>query len=214
VVWFAQVQPTYTGVMRKIAAIVLAAGSSRRLGEPKQLLDWGGRPMLDVVVDRAKAWPVDQVWVVLGAGAEDILEQCQLENVNIVINDDYDEGLASSLRVGLDAIMRSGAQIDGVFVALGDQPFIDPEVVELMADRYEMSTAKALVPKYRYTFGNPVLVDESLWPRLMSLEGDTGAQKLLKAHPEWVEEVWVEKLAPRDVDTAADVEELAPRSAH
>ena len=170
--------------------------------------------MLDVVVDRAKAWPVDQVWVVLGAGAEDILERCQLENVNIVINDDYDEGLASSLRVGLDALMRSGAQIDGAFVALGDQPFIDPEVVELIADRYEMSTAKALVPKYRYTFGNPVLVDESLWPRLMSLEGDVGAQKLLKAHPEWVEEVWVEKLPPRDVDTAADVEELTPRSAH
>ncbi len=200
--------------MRKIAAIVLAAGSSRRLGTPKQLLDWGGRPMLDVVVDRVKDWPVEEVWVVLGAHAEEILEQCELNGVNIIINDDHEEGLASSLRVGLDALMRSPGKVDGVFVALGDQPFIDGDVVELMADRFEMSNSKALVPKYRYTFGNPVLVDKSLWPRLMSLEGDEGAQKLLKAHGEWVEEVWVEKLAPRDVDTTADVEELTPRSAH
>lgn len=199
--------------MRKTAALVLAAGSSRRLGSPKQLIDWGGRPLLEVVVERVKTWPVSDVWVVLGARADEILDACVFEGVSVVINDDYEEGLASSLRVGLDALMRS-SKVDGVFLALGDQPFIDVDVVEAIADAFEMSTAKALIPKYRYTWGNPVLVEESLWPRLMSLEGDSGAQKLLKAHPEWVEEVWVEKLPPRDVDTPADVEELRPRSAH
>lgn len=69
----------------------------------------------------------------------------------------------------------------------------------------------AIVPKYRYSWGNPVLIDRALWPRLMSLAGDQGARRLLEAHPEWVDEVWLESLPPRDVDTAADVEELRPR---
>ena len=69
----------------------------------------------------------------------------------------------------------------------------------------------AIVPKYRYTRGNPVLIDRALWPRLMSLEGDEGAQRLLQAHSEWVEEVWFDSLPPRDIDTQADVEELRPR---
>ena len=201
----------YTESMRNLAALVLAAGSSRRLGSPKQLLDWGGRPLLDVVVDEVKQWPVSDVYVVLGARAEEILDQCALAGVTVVINDDFEEGIASSIRVGLDTLMRD-SNFDGVFFALGDQPAVDLEVVESMVSAFETTSAKAIVPKYRYNRGNPVLVSESLWPRLMSLEGDIGAHKLLEAHPEWVEEMWVEKLAPRDVDTPADVAELSPRS--
>ena len=160
--------------MRNLAALVLAAGSSRRLGSPKQLLDWGGRPLLDVVVEEVRQWPVSDVYVVLGAHAEEILDQCALAGVTVVINDDFEEGMASSIRVGLDTLMRD-SNFDGVFFALGDQPAVDLEVVELMVSAFESTTAKAIVPKYRYNRGNPVLVEESLWPRLMSLEGDIGA---------------------------------------
>ena len=198
--------------MRNIAALVLAAGSSRRLGQPKQLLDWGGRPLLDVVLDQVRTWPVSDIWVVLGAHAEEILDACDLTGVKVVINDDFEEGMASSLRCGLDALTRIG-NAEGAFVAMGDQPDIDLGVVEKLAGAYEMSTERAFVPKYRYTWSNPVLVDRALWPRMMSLEGDQGAQKLLKAHSEWVHEVWFEELPPRDVDTAVDVEEMSPRSA-
>ncbi len=194
-----------------IAALVLAAGASSRLGRPKQLIDWGGRPLLEVVVDQVRSWPTDEVWVVLGAHAEEILARCDFGSASVVINDDFDEGLAASLRVGLDALMRH-SKADGVLVALGDQPRIAPKVVEQLIDRYRSVDTGAVIPKYRYTWSNPVIVDRSLWPRLMSLEGDAGAQHLLKAHPEWVEEVWLETLPPRDVDTETDVEELSPRS--
>ncbi len=70
---------------------------------------------------------------------------------------------------------------------------------------------QAIVPKYRYVWGNPVLVERSLWPRLMSLEGDEGAKGLLQAHPDWVHEVWFEMRPPRDIDTRADFDELRPR---
>ncbi|MDH3249399.1 MAG: nucleotidyltransferase family protein [Acidimicrobiia bacterium] len=195
----------------RTAALVLAAGSSSRLGRPKQLIDWGGKPLLDVVLDQVRTWPVDEIWVVLGACADDILEGCDFEGTSVVINDDYQEGLASSLRVGLDGLMRS-SKVEGALVVMGDQPTIDPEVVSELLRRFGRSAAKAVVPKYRYTWSNPVVVARSLWPRLMSLEGDSGAQKLLKAHPEWVEEVWLETLPPRDIDTEEDIADLSPRS--
>ena len=85
------------------------------------------------------------------------------------------------------------------------------DVVTALIEKHRRSRAMAIVPKYRYSRGNPALIDRALWPRLMSLEGDEGAQRLLQAHSEWVEEVWFDSLPPRDIDTQADVEELRPR---
>lgn len=194
------------------AALVLAAGSSSRLGESKQLLDWGGRPLLEHVVSEVGAWPVDQVWVVLGHDAELILDRCDLSNAIVVINEDYEDGMASSLSVGLDALIQDG-QADRAVVALGDQPAVGQGVVEALLERHTETKQMAIVPVYRYTRSNPVVVDKHLFTRLMSLEGDQGARQLLQAHPELVEEVWFERLPPRDIDTRADVEELRPRSA-
>lgn len=196
----------------KTAALILAAGSSKRLGQSKQLLDWGGRPLLEVVVKQVQAWEVDEVWVVLGHESAAILDGCDLEGTSVVINDGYEEGIASSLRVGLDALTRH-SKAAGVFVVMGDQPAIDASVIPKMKQAAKASRSMAVIPKYRYLRSNPVLVTRDLWPRLMSLEGDQGAQKLLAAHPEWVEEVWLEALPPRDVDTPSDVDEMQPRRA-
>lgn len=196
----------------RTSALILAAGSSKRLGAPKQLLDWGGRPLLEVVTRRAKQWPVDEVWVVLGHGSEDILLECDLGDVSIVINEEYDEGMASSLRVGLDALTRS-SKVDATFVVMGDQPVIDDDVPAALIAAMSQSQKMVALPRYRYTRGNPALLSRDVWPRVMSLEGDIGAMGLFQAHPEWVEEVWFETLPPRDIDTQQDVEELRPRSA-
>lgn len=193
------------------AALVLAAGASSRLGEPKQLLDWGGRRLLEHVVDGVHSWPVDHVWVVLGHEAETILDTCDLSGAVVVINDDYLDGMASSLSVGLDALIQDG-RADRVVVAMGDQPHIDPGVVEALLERHSKTKQMAVVPVYRYTRSNPVVIDKHLFTRLMSLEGDSGARQLLAAHPELVEEVWFERLPPRDIDTRSDVDELRPRS--
>lgn len=193
-----------------LAALVLAAGGSRRLGRPKQLEPWGDSTLLGHVIDGVRALPVDEVWVVLGAGLQEVLGSVDLADCGIVENPEWEEGIASSLRVGLDALTRL-SRADAVLVVLGDQPGVPVEVVERLIEARRRSRRPAAVPKYRYAWGNPVLVDRSLWARLMSLEGDEGARRLLQAHPEWVEEVWVDHLPPRDVDTEADVEELRPR---
>ncbi len=194
-----------------LGALILAAGGSKRLGSPKQLVPWGDTSLLGHVVRTARSWPVDLVAVVLGADADTIIDVVDFDDAIVVLNPEWEEGVASSLRVGLDALARD-AGIDAALIALGDQPFIELDVVENLVAAFRDGDRPVVVPKYRYSRGNPVVVARRLWPRLMSLEGDAGAKKLFQAHPEWVDEVWFDALPPRDIDTPADVAELRPRA--
>jgi CTP:molybdopterin cytidylyltransferase MocA len=192
---------------RSVAALVLAAGGSSRLGTPKQLVTWKGRPLLEGVVAEVSAWPVHSVAVVLGAHAEEVAGAVDFGEATVLENPDWEEGIAASLRVGLDYIGRD-ARADTVIVALGDQPRIPGDVPAELLGALERSGRPAAVPKYRFQVGNPVALRRTLWPRLMALEGDAGASRLLRAHPDWVEEVWFDHLPPRDVDTPSDVADL------
>lgn len=193
-----------------VAAVVLAAGGSSRLGRPKQLERWGDTTLLGHIIDQVRQFPVDEIWVVLGSGIDEILDRVDLEDCGVVENPEWEEGIASSLRVGLDALLQK-SRADAALIVIGDQPQLDQRVVTEVVDTFAQAGRPVVIPKYRYTWGNPVLVDRSLWPRLMSLEGDEGARRLFQAHPEWVEEVWIDHLPPRDVDTEADLAELRPR---
>jgi len=96
--------------------------------------------------------------------------------------------------------------ISRVFIALGDQPGIPDEVPGALLEAQEESRRPAAVPVYRFQRANPVLIERSLWPRLMSLSGDHGAVDLLRAHPHWVTEVLFDFLAPGDVDVPEDLD--------
>ena len=183
------------------AAIVLAAGASRRLGRPKQLVDWGGKPLVRHVVDRVAAWPVDDVFVVVGAHRFEVAEVVG-DAATIVVNDEWAGGLSSSIRAGLAA-----CDADRAFLALADQPSIDPTVPVALVTR----SAPVVVPAYRGTRANPVLVDRAVWPAIMGLSGDRGAAELIRAHPEWVVEVPFDLDPPFDIDTDDDVRNQSKR---
>lgn len=193
----------------KTAALILAAGESRRFGEPKQLADWGGRPLLEYVAGRAAEWPrVDEVYAVLGAEAERIMERVDLSGVTVVENLDWREGIASSLRAGLDALLGD-REAGAALVVLADQPMVPASAVERLFEARRRSGRPVILPRYRFLRGHPVLLDRWLWPRLIAgLEGDQGARNLFLAHPEWVEEVTVGEDAPRDIDTREDLRRL------
>jgi len=193
-----------------IAAVILAAGGSRRLGRPKQLEPWGDTNLLGHVVARTNEFPVEEVWVVVGHESDRILAEVELGEAGVVENPEWEEGIASSIRVGLDALTRL-SRCDQALIVIGDQPAVPVQVVDELLASHARADRPVSVPKYRYTSGNPVLVDRLLWPRLMSLEGDEGAGRLWQAHPEWVNEVWFSDLAPRDVDTERDVAEMRPK---
>lgn len=192
------------------AAIVLAAGGSQRLGRPKQLEPWGDTNLLGHILRTTELFPVDEIWVVLGYDSERIIEETDLGDAGVVENPEWEEGIASSIRVGLDALTRM-SRCDRALIVIGDQPDVSVDVVTALLESHNRSGKPVTVPKYRYSAGNPVVVDRSLWPRLMSLAGDEGAKRLWQAHPEWVNEVWFPESSPRDVDTELDVAELQPR---
>jgi len=193
-----------------IAALVLAAGGSTRLGRPKQLEPWGDTTLLGHVLNLVESIDFDERYVVLGAETDQVLETHDLTGWTVVENPEWEEGMASSLRAGLDAVTRF-SRADLVAIFLGDQPDVDLEVVDRLIQTARKTKRQAVVPKYRYAWANPVIVTRTLWPRLMSLDGDEGAKRLLQAHPEWVEEVWFEQRPPRDVDTERDIGDLRPR---
>jgi molybdenum cofactor cytidylyltransferase len=192
------------------AALVLAAGGSTRLGRPKQLEPWGATNLLGHVLSSVAQFPVDEVWVVLGAESERVLSETDFGQANVVENPEWEEGIASSIRVGLDALTRL-SRCERVLIVIGDQPDLSPEVVGELLESHRRASKPVSIPKYRHDWGNPVVVDRPLWSRLMSLEGDEGGRRLWQAHPEWVNEVRFSDAPPRDVDTEADVIDLRPR---
>lgn len=192
------------------AAVVLAAGGSRRLGRAKQLEPWGDTNLLGHVVANTRQFDVAEVWVVLGHRADEIMEKTDLGDAYVVENLEWEEGIASSLRVALDALTRL-SKCDTALVVIGDQPEVSKSTVEALLESHARSGRPVTIPKYRYSWGNPVIVDRSLWARVMSLDGDEGAQRLWQAHPEWVNEVWFPENAPKDVDTEGDVADMKPR---
>jgi molybdenum cofactor cytidylyltransferase len=190
-----------------IGAVILAAGTSSRLGEPKQLLELGGRPLPQHAVDAAVEAGLEEVIVVLGHAADEVAAALRLpEGVRIVVNPDFESGQASSLRAGLREL---SAECRAAVILLADQPGISYETVRGVADAYREGAGPVVQTTYGNRPSHPVLVDRQLWPQLEAVEGDVGARDLLAEHPEWVTVVEVGGKPPPDVDTWEDYWRLA-----
>jgi molybdenum cofactor cytidylyltransferase len=186
----------------KIAAIVLAAGGSTRMGEPKQLLPINGQPMVRRVVGAACAAGLDQVVVVLGAQAPAIEPALNGLPVDVVHNPSWAAGMSTSLQAGLTALQ---AEMEAVMVILADQPGLTPDLLQTLASRYRSTRAPIVVPLHKDRRGNPVVFARALFPELMTVEGDKGGRTLITRYQDQVEFVRVEDPAVlRDVDTYED----------
>lgn len=184
-----------------IAAVVLAAGTSSRLGTPKQLLEYRGRPVLAVVAGTLLQSPVDRVVVVLGHRSGEVAGALEGLPVKMVINSFYAAGQASSLKAGLEALE---GPVDGVLFALGDQPLVKPGTVRLLVERFR-ETGGIAAPFYQGRRGNPVLFHRRFFPAIRSLEGDVGAREVIAAHPESLHRVDVDDPGVLlDIDTWED----------
>ncbi len=165
-----------------IYGVLLAAGLSSRMGQPKQLLDWRGRPLVRHMAEVALASRLAGLVVVLGAEAQ--AARAALLGlggpVETVECDDYRTGQAASLRCGLSALPAAAT---AALVLLVDQPLVGPELINRLLDAFEQTPATlAVVPRYQGRRGNPVLVAGGLFAELLALQGDTGARALFERH--------------------------------
>jgi molybdenum cofactor cytidylyltransferase len=191
--------------------LVLAAGSSRRMGSPKQLLLFDGRPLLELVVEKVTASRLDEVLVVLGAAAGEIRAGVDFGRAAVLINEDHATGMASSLRAGLAALPET---VDRALIILGDQPDISAALLDRLLDLQESSGLPAAALSFNGLLHPPVVLKRELWGDLMSLEGDVGCRAVIRARPELVARLAVAETSnhPVDVDTPADYERLTARS--
>lgn len=188
-----------------IAAVVLAAGLSRRMGQAKLLMPVGGRAIVRYVVESVLAGGVDSVWVVTGPDVERIEAALAGLEVQIAVNPAPEEGQAGSLRAGIAALPTS---VEAVLIALGDQPSLAPAIIPALLAARRTSPKLIVAPRYRDGQGNPVLFKREIFPELLRLTGDQGARPILQKEPARVEWVELDLPMPPDVDTLDDYEKI------
>lgn len=186
----------------RVAGVILAAGASSRLGRPKQLLDFGGQPLIRRVVRIALESRLDSVTVVLGAATDQIEPFLFDMDVAVVINPDFESGQASSMRAGLSSLSED---VEAVIFLLGDQPTMTAENVDAVITSFQGSGAEIVQARYAGgVSGHPVLFSRTLVPDLTSITGDEGARGVIRTHRDNVRYVDFDHEPPPDIDTSED----------
>jgi molybdenum cofactor cytidylyltransferase len=189
-----------------VCGLVLAAGGSSRLGQPKHLLPFRGATLLDAVLDTARACRFDQLLVTLGGAAGDVRAQVDLSGAQVVVNESYGSGCSSSIAAAVSALHP---RTDVLVLMLGDQPGVRAETVALLVA--ERADAPLAVCRYDDGRGHPFAFGREVFGELRELHGDKAVWKLLDQRAADVVEIPVPGPVPLDVDTWQDYEAVLAR---
>ena len=196
----------------RIAAVVLAAGASTRMGTAKQLLQIDGRPLVQHVLDNVQRSRVGEIILVLGHSAEVIQREVKLEGVKVVRNENFLQGMGTSLKSGLAA---ADSKVQAALIILADQPFVRPETLDQLIAEHERTRAQIVIPTYRGFRGNPVLLDRSVFPEVMGLGGDIGCRAIFGEHQDGIVKLEVGDVGILlDIDQSRDYESLRDSKKH
>ena len=171
-----------------IRAILLAAGEGSRMGVPKQLLNWSGKNLLEESIDTIlKVDKVTELRVVLGYKSDKIKEKIQKiknEKIRILVNENYDNGMATTIKTGMS---NMSSNIKHLMIALGDQPFINKDIIKNIINKYLFVDKECLVPVYKGKRGHPVIIKrELLEEEINKIDGIGGLRQFIKHKPEKV----------------------------
>jgi len=185
-----------------VSAILLAAGEAKRMGKPKLLMPFGDDAVLERTLDNLLGSEVDEVIVVLGAGAEKMKELVASKGIKIVFNLDYHRGMSTSIIAGLKQV---DSRTRWVMVALADQPMIGKETYNWLIRESLDSEKGIIVPKYKDRRGNPIIFSIKYKEELLQLVGDIGGRELLKKYQDDILEVAVDSESVTiDINTLDD----------
>lgn len=190
-----------------MGVVILAAGSSSRLGHSKQLVPYQDTTLLQHVIDIADSFDFASSVLVLGAKREQIRKATDLGKFKVLDNEHWPEGIASSIRLGVSESIKLNDSLDSMLFLLSDQPFVTPELIEKLIASHKNGKRRITACSYKQTVGVPAIFEKSFFPSLMELTGDVGARKIMLRNSEEVEEVAFQK-GHIDIDTREDYEQL------
>jgi molybdenum cofactor cytidylyltransferase len=190
-----------------IAIVILAAGTSSRLGTPKQLLDYNGKNLLRHAVDTALETECASVFVVLGANSELLRKELKDKPVTVLENTNWQEGMASSIRYGLEYITGTILRPDSIIFMVCDQPYVSSSLLLSLIEKKQEIKMPIVASSYEDKLGTPALFHRSFFPMLMELTGDKGAGKLIADNLDKVATVAFPK-GITDIDTKEDYDLL------
>lgn len=183
--------------------VILAAGASSRLGEPKQQLYFQGKTLLQRAIQAAQESGCAPVAVVLGANYEKLFPELENHPVVAVQNPEWQEGMAASIRSGLHALLQIKPELSDCIFMVCDQPYADAEVLKKLIQARQDGRNGIVASAYNNTLGTPVLFNKVYFPELLALQGQEGAKKLIMKHKAAVTDIAFPAGAI-DIDTAAD----------
>ncbi|HEX6123891.1 MAG TPA: nucleotidyltransferase family protein [Pyrinomonadaceae bacterium] len=193
---------------QQVGIVILAAGGSTKLGSPKQLVRFKGKTVFRSSVESAVACESSSVIAVLGSRAEEISIEAEGLPVEIVINEEWEVGISSSIKAGLARLIELGPEIDAVIIMLSDQPFVDEKTIRSLIDTYRTSGKPIVASEYNGVLGVPALFDRVMFDDLMALEGDAGARVIIrKSASEKIATISAPEAA-FDIDTPQDRDRL------
>ncbi len=190
----------------KIAALVLAAGGSTRLGQPKQLLQYRGQSLICHTVDAAREAGCSPIIVVIGRDWKEIAAELQNLPVTLVPNENWERGIGTSIRAGVAAL----PELDAVVLLACDQPAVNANFIERLIRTHAVTQQPVVAAAYSDTVGVPALFARPHFSALLSLSDGQGAKTLMAAHPDKVARVEFPQGAV-DIDTVEDFARLVPR---
>ena len=195
--------------MEKIAAIILAAGPSSRLGQPKQLVEVDGQSLIERALDAANGAGCEPVLVVIGANDRQVVARIRKSGAEIVKNVDWKKGLGSSIRAGIERLLKSDPETSAVLLMVCDQPLVLAQHLRRLVD-FRRETGRPIVcSRYAETVGVPAIFGREFFGELMQL-GEHGAKQLLLSHPDQSAQITLPE-AELDIDEEADIERLESR---
>ncbi len=193
--------------IKNTGIIILAAGESSRFGSPKQLLLINQKYLLQHIIDISVTSFAENIVLVLGAYSNDIKSLIELNNVHIIDNDNWKNGMSSSIICGLDEMLKIHPEVEKIMFLLCDQPYLNTSLINDIFSKQIDTGAEIVNCNYGSTFGPPVLFYKSLFPYLKLLKGNDGAKSILYQFPEKVSEIIFPK-GTIDIDTQLDLQNL------
>ncbi|WP_445748931.1 nucleotidyltransferase family protein [Polaribacter sp.] len=166
--------------MNKIAVLVLAAGKSSRMHTPKQLLKIGNQSLLDIVLAKAIQVVSTPIYCVLGANAATIQQEIATKNVVYIFNENYQEGLSTSIVSGINYLEKNHPNLEGVFILLADQPAIEIAYLKNLIELFAENKNKIIASNYQKRNGVPAIFPREFFKELKLLKGDFGARDFLE----------------------------------